>query len=115
HSMNYRSALVLGRARALDGEAEKLAALETIVEHVVPGRWGDARRPTEKELKATLVLALPLDEASAKIRTGPPSDFDDDLELSVRAGVIPLAPAAGAPEPDPALAAGIPLPSYLAR
>jgi len=115
HSMNYRSAVVLGRARALAGEAEKLAALEAIVEHVVPGRWDDARRPTEKELNGTLVLALPLDEASAKIRTGPPTDFDDDLGLSVWAGVIPLALEASAPEPDPALRDAVPLPQYLAR
>jgi nitroimidazol reductase NimA-like FMN-containing flavoprotein (pyridoxamine 5'-phosphate oxidase superfamily) len=115
HSMNYRSVVVLGRARLLSEDAEKIAALATIVEHVVPGRWGDARRPTDKELKGTFVLALPLDDASAKVRTGPPTDFDDDLDLPVWAGVLPLALAAGAPEPDPALNAGIPLPRYLAH
>jgi nitroimidazol reductase NimA-like FMN-containing flavoprotein (pyridoxamine 5'-phosphate oxidase superfamily) len=114
HSMNYRSAVVLGRARALEEETEKLAALERIVEHVVPGRWSDARLPTAKELKGTLVLELPLDEASAKIRTGPPSDFAEDLELGVWAGVIPLSLEAGAPEPDPAQGLGVPLPAYLA-
>ena len=113
HSMNYRSAVVLGRARALEDTAEKLAALEAIVEHVVPGRWSDARLPTTKELKGTVVLELPLDEASAKIRTGPPSDFDEDLELAVWAGVIPLSLAARAPEPDPAQGADVPLPPYL--
>jgi nitroimidazol reductase NimA-like FMN-containing flavoprotein (pyridoxamine 5'-phosphate oxidase superfamily) len=103
HSMNYRSVLVLGRARVLREPAEKLAALEAVVEHVVPGRWEDARRPTEKELAGTSVLALPLDEASAKVRTGPPSDFEADLELPVWAGVIPVALSTGPPDgpPDP--------------
>ena len=108
-SMNYRSAVVLGRARVLDGD-EKLAALEAIVEHVAPGRWADARQPDRKELKATSVLALPLDEASAKIRTGPPSDFDEDLELPVSAGVIPLRLVAGAAE---SATNSLPLPPYL--
>jgi uncharacterized protein len=103
HSMNYRSVLVLGRARLLREPAEKLAALEAVVEHMVPGRWDDARQPTEKELAGTSVLALPLDEASAKVRTGPPSDFEADLELPVWAGVIPVALRIGTPEgpPDP--------------
>lgn len=101
HSMNYRSVLVLGRARLLSDPAEKVAALEAVVEHVVPGRWADARQPTEKELAGTSVLALPLDEASAKVRTGPPSDFEADLELSVWAGVIPVALRAGVPEGPP--------------
>ena len=102
HSMNYRSVVVLGRARLLRDPAEKLAALEAVVEHLVPGRWEDARQPTEKELAGTLVLALPLDEASAKVRTGPPSDFEADLELPVWAGVIPVALQAGTPEGSPA-------------
>jgi hypothetical protein len=106
---------VLGRARLLTDDTEKLTALEAIVEHVVPGRWADARRPTQKELNGTLVLELPLDEASAKIRVGPPSDFDEDLELTVWAGVIPLALTAGEPEPDPVLTAATPLPPYLSR
>jgi uncharacterized protein len=103
HSMNYRSVLVLGRARLLREPAEKLAALEAVVEHVVPGRWKDARKPTEKELAGTSVLALPLDESSAKVRAGPPSDFDADLELPVWAGVIPVALSTGTPDgpPDP--------------
>ena len=90
HSMNYRSVLVLGRARELTDRAEKLRAMECVVEHVVPGRWSEARQPNEGELKGTTILALPLDEASAKVRTGPPKDFDDDLSLPVWAGVIPL-------------------------
>ena len=109
HSMNYRSAVVLGRARLVDDPDEKLAALEAVVEHIVPGRWADARRPNRKELKATSVLALPLDQASAKIRTGPPSDFEEDEDLPVWAGVIPLRLVADAPESVDAM----PLPPYL--
>ena len=90
HSMNYRSVVVLGQARELTDHTEKLHAMECVVEHVVPGRWNEARQPNESEIKATTILALPLDEASAKIRTGPPIDFDEDLELPVWAGVIPL-------------------------
>jgi uncharacterized protein len=108
HSMNYRSAVVLGRARLLEGD-EKLAALETVVEHIVPGRWAEARHPNRKELKATSVLALPLDEASAKIRTGPPTDFDEDLELPIWTGVIPLRLVADSAKSTD----GLPLPPYL--
>jgi nitroimidazol reductase NimA-like FMN-containing flavoprotein (pyridoxamine 5'-phosphate oxidase superfamily) len=108
HSMNYRSAVVLGRARSVDGD-EKLRALEAIVEHVVPGRWRDARLPTEKELAGTSVLALGLDEASAKIRNGPPKDFDEDVDLPIWAGVIPLRLVAGEAE---TASDGIPLPPY---
>jgi nitroimidazol reductase NimA-like FMN-containing flavoprotein (pyridoxamine 5'-phosphate oxidase superfamily) len=113
HSMNYRSAVVLGRARKVIDRSEKLAALEAIVEHVVPGRSTDARAPSEKELAATVVLSVPLEEASAKIRSGPPSDFDDDLELRVWAGVLPLRLTNDAAEADPALPDGVSLPAYL--
>ena len=115
HSMNYRSAVVLGRARKVVDRSEKLAALEAIVEHIVPGRSQDARSPSEKELEGTLVLAVPLDEASAKIRRGPPSDFDQDLALSVWAGVVPLSLCAGAAEVDAGVRDGVPLPGYLAQ
>jgi uncharacterized protein len=90
HSMNYRSVIVLGRAREVTEHGEKLRAMERVVEHVVPGRWADARQPNEGEIKGTTILALPLDEASAKIRSGPPTDDDADLELPVWAGLIPL-------------------------
>jgi nitroimidazol reductase NimA-like FMN-containing flavoprotein (pyridoxamine 5'-phosphate oxidase superfamily) len=112
HSMNYRSAVVLGRARAVVDAGKKLAALEAITEHVVPGRWHDARRPTEQEIKATSVLALGLDEASAKVRNGPPEDFDDDVELPIWAGVIPLRLVAGAAETDASVPDGVALPPY---
>jgi hypothetical protein len=112
HSANYRSAVVLGTARLVDEPAEKLDALRAIVEHIVPGRWAEARHPTESEMKATSVLALPIDESSAKIRTGPPSDDEEDYELDVWAGVIPISSSPGRPESDPRLSPGIAVPSY---
>lgn len=107
HSMNYRSAVVLGRPRALDDDAERLAALEALTERLVPGRWGEVRPPSRQELKGTHVLALPIEEASAKVRTGPPVDDEPDHALPVWAGVVPLALVAGAPEPDPRLRPGV--------
>jgi hypothetical protein len=112
HSLNYRSVLVLGRAREVRDPAEKLSAMEAVVEHVVPGRWADARRPTEKEVAGTSILALPLDEVSAKVRSGPPSDNKADLELPVWAGVVPLRLEAAAPVADAGLAPGTPVPGY---
>jgi uncharacterized protein len=100
HSMNYRSAVVLGRAREITDPDEKLRAMECVVEHVVRGRWADARQPNEGELKATTILALSLDEASAKIRTGPPLDDEDDLAFPTWAGVVPLRLEPGTPIPD---------------
>lgn len=111
HSMNYRSAVVLGRAHEVTDEREKLHAMECVVEHVVPGRWADARSPSEAELKGTTILAVRLDEASAKIRTGGPKDIESDLELPVWAGVIPLELRTGRPLPDNDL----PVPPYAAR
>lgn len=107
HSMNYRSVVVLGEARAVGDPAELLTALEAFTEKLVPGRWGEVRGPSAKELKGTRALAMSLDEASAKVRTGPPVDDDEDYELDVWAGVIPLNLAAGAPVADPKLADGI--------
>jgi nitroimidazol reductase NimA-like FMN-containing flavoprotein (pyridoxamine 5'-phosphate oxidase superfamily) len=113
HSANYRSAMLFGAGEWIEDEAEKLTALEALVEKLVPGRWGDARIPTEKELRATALLRIPLEEASAKVRTGPPTDDDADLELPVWAGVVGLRTVADEPEPDELLAAGIKLPAYL--
>lgn len=104
HSMNYRSVVVLGTAAVVEGE-EKVEALETIAEHVAAGRWKEARTPSANELKATLVLSLPLDEASAKVRTGPPEDEDEDYALPHWAGVLPLSLVAGSAIPDPRLPA----------
>jgi nitroimidazol reductase NimA-like FMN-containing flavoprotein (pyridoxamine 5'-phosphate oxidase superfamily) len=100
HSMNYRSVVVLGHAREVTDRDEKLQAMQRVVEHVIPGRWNDARRPSDGEIKGTTILALALDEASAKIRSGPPTDDDADLRLPVWAGVIPLGIEPGDPVPD---------------
>jgi uncharacterized protein len=113
HSVNYRSVVVLGRAVPVEDAEEKLVALEAFTEKLLPGRWADARRPIAKELKATSVLKLPLDEASAKVRVGPPDDGDSpDGELDIWAGVIPLVVRSLPPVPDPALRPGIPVPGY---
>ena len=112
HSVNYRSVVLLGSMTAVEEPAEKLIALEAFTEKLVPGRWAEAREPTSQELVATSVLALPISEASAKIRTGPPSDGDGpDAGLPVWAGTIPLAATWGEPVPDPALRPGIPVPA----
>jgi nitroimidazol reductase NimA-like FMN-containing flavoprotein (pyridoxamine 5'-phosphate oxidase superfamily) len=112
HSMNYRSVVVFGRATVVDEREEKLAALRALSEHMVPGRWDEVRGPSEQEMNATSVLSLPLSEASAKVRTGPPIDDEEDYELSVWAGVIPLSLIAGEPIADPRLPHGLEVPSY---
>ena len=112
HSINYRSVVMFGRARIVDDREAKLAALFAFSEQVIPGRWNDVREPTEQELKATTVLALPLVEVSAKVRTGPPIDDEEDYALNVWAGVLPLRIAAGAPISDPRLPETIEPPSY---
>jgi nitroimidazol reductase NimA-like FMN-containing flavoprotein (pyridoxamine 5'-phosphate oxidase superfamily) len=112
HSANYRSVVLLGTARLVREPAHKQAAFRAIVEHVVPGRWADVRPPTESELKATAVVAMPIEEASAKVRTGPPVDDEQDYALPAWAGVIPLRTLAGAPQPDARLREGIAPPAY---
>jgi nitroimidazol reductase NimA-like FMN-containing flavoprotein (pyridoxamine 5'-phosphate oxidase superfamily) len=114
HSMNYRSVVVFGKATPVDDTAEKLAALRAFSEQVIPGRWDDVRLPTEAELKATTVLSLPLQEVSAKVRTGPPLDDEEDYELAVWAGVVPLRLTALEPIPDPRLKVDAVLPGYAA-
>jgi uncharacterized protein len=111
-SLNYRSAVVLGRARPVDELDERRLALEAVVEHGAPGRSRDARPPSQEELQATTVLALRIDEASAKVRSGPPGDFDHDLELDVWAGVIPLSLIAGTPETESRVPASVDVPAY---
>ena len=110
HSINYRSVVILGKAQLVVDVGEKNKALEAFTEHVIPGRWADVRWPTELELKATSVLKLPIKEASAKIRTGDPKDDEEDYEMDIWAGVIPLASVASPPVPDARLAPDI-LPS----
>lgn len=100
HSANYRSVMLFGSGRLVEDAGEKLASLEALVEKLVPGRWADVRPPTVKELRATSVLRIPLEEASAKVRSGPPVDDDADYELGVWAGVVGLRLVAEDPEPD---------------
>ena len=113
HSMNYRSVVVYGRAREVTDPAEKFEAQRALVEHVVRGRADDARLPNDRELNQTTILAIPLEEASAKVRTGPPKDEEEDLELPVWAGILPLTMVPGEPEPDPLLPSGIDPPAYV--
>lgn len=112
HSLNYRSVVIFGRASMVEEREAKLAALFAFSEHVIPGRWNEVREPTEQELKATTVLSLPLVEVSAKVRTGPPIDDEEDYALTVWAGVLPLRIVAGAPVNDPRLPESIEPPSY---
>lgn len=115
HSMNYRSVVVLGRATEVSDAGEKLDALSRFVEHVIPGRTAHARMPNADELRKTLVLALPLDEVSAKIRTGPPVDDQEDYGMDVWAGVLPLRLTAEAPIPDPRLSSTVSVPMHVSR
>jgi uncharacterized protein len=112
HSMNYRSVVIFGRAEIIEDRQAKIAALVALSEHIVRGRWADVREPNEEELIKTTVLELPLIEASAKIRTGPPLDDEEDYALPIWAGVIPLSLQAGEPINDPRLPAGIEVPAY---
>jgi nitroimidazol reductase NimA-like FMN-containing flavoprotein (pyridoxamine 5'-phosphate oxidase superfamily) len=113
HSINYRSVVLYGTARPVRDADDRERALEAFTEKLVPGRWADVRHPTRKELKATAVLALPITEGSAKLRTGPPGDDDEDYALDAWAGVVPLRLTVQPPEPDPLLRPGIPEPAYV--
>ena len=112
HSMNYRSVVVYGRATRVEDLDEKRVALDAIVEHVLAGRGADSRPPNDKELRSTLVLRLPLDEASAKVRSGGPIDDDEDMGLAVWAGHVPLRTVAGVPVAAPDMVAGVAWPGY---
>jgi len=112
HSINYRSVVIFGRATMVEERDAKLAALFAFSEHVIPGRWEEVREPTDQELKATTVLSVPLEEVSAKVRTGPPLDDEEDYALNVWAGVIPLKLVADTPVPDPRLPSQIELPPH---
>ena len=114
HSVNYRSVVVFGTATLIEPGEETVKVLELFTERLVPGRWADVRPPTRQELKGTKVLSLPLDEASAKVRTGPPIDEDEDYDLPVWAGVLPLSTEAAEPQPDPRLDPAIETPGYVA-
>ena len=112
HSMNYRSVMVLGQARLVSDPEEKTAALSHFTNHIVPGRWDDVRQPYEQELKSTTVLALPLDEVSAKVRTGGPIDDEEDYSFPTWAGVVPLEMKTGEPIDDARLVLGQTVPEY---
>ena len=115
HSMNYRSAIVFGVARLVTEPDEQILALRTITEHLAPGQWSYARQPTKKELAATSALALPLTEASVKIRAGGPADEPEDYALDIWAGVVPVTTAFGKPEPDAVLRTGIETPPHILK
>jgi uncharacterized protein len=113
HSINYRSAMIYGTARIVDDPGERLDGLRAITEQLAPGQWDVVRLPDRKELAKTAVVALSLEEASVKVRQGPPNDDEDDYALPVWAGVLPLTVSWGAPEPDPRLAPGISTPAHI--
>ena len=115
HSMNYRSVVILGKATLVDDPQQKLAALRVLSEHILPGRWEDSRQPNERELKATSVLHVPIEEFSAKVRLGPPIDDEEDYSFPTWAGVIPLEMVAGAPVDDARLLPGSEAPPYAKR
>ncbi len=113
HSVNYRSVVLFSEAELVTDKSILYNALEVFTEKMCPGRWADVRKPTDNEWKATMVLAFKINEASAKVRTGPPKDDDEDYAMDVWAGVQPLKTVRLAPEPDPLLKSGVVLPSYL--
>jgi uncharacterized protein len=115
HSMNYRSAVIFGVARLVTDPEEKILALRTITEHLAPGQWSYARQPSKKDLAATSALALPLTEASVKIRAGGPSDEPEDYALDIWAGVVPVRTGFGEPEPDTALRPGTDIPPHVVK
>src|ERR1700752_2346308 len=112
HSMNYRSVVVLGKATLIDDPAEKIEALRLLSEHIIPGRWADSRQPNERELKATSILRVPIEEFSAKVRQGPVVDDEEDYSFPTWAGVVPLKIVAREPIDDARLEAGIVAPLY---
>src|ERR1017187_2119635 len=112
HSMNYRSVVVLGKATLVDDPDEKIEALRLLSEHIIPGRWADARQPNERELKATSVLRVPIEEFSAKVRQGPVVDDEEDYSFPTWAGVVPLEMVAGAPIDDARLPSSREVPAY---
>jgi len=113
HSMNYRSVVAFGRARRIADPGQKIKSLRVISEHLIPGRWADVREPSENELKATAVLEFSIEEASSKVRTGPPLDNESDYALPVWAGILPLEIKAGPSIPDEKLVKGVTLPDYV--
>lgn len=114
HSINYRSVAIYGQAMPIDDPEEKLAALAAFTERLLPGRWDDVREPSRQEFKATAIVAIPIDSASAKVRVGPPKDEPEDLDRPTWAGIVPIRQSYDAPQPSPDLRDGVPFPGYLA-
>jgi nitroimidazol reductase NimA-like FMN-containing flavoprotein (pyridoxamine 5'-phosphate oxidase superfamily) len=114
HSVNYRSVVLYGTASAVEDPVHKAEFLQCLSEHLIPGRWADVRWPSPQELRQTLVVSIPIEDASAKVRTGPPLDDEGDYALPAWAGVVPLRMVAGEPVPDPRLSPGIAPPPYAA-
>ncbi len=112
HSMNYRSVVVFGKATLVTDTEQKVAVFKALLDHMLPGRWEDSRQPDKKEIAATTVIRVPIDEASVKIRSGPPMDSAKDRELGYWTGVIPLKVTSGDPVADPAMKGGLPAPPY---
>lgn len=115
HSMNYRSVVIFGKGEEVMEQEAKLNALHAVTDHLLPGRWEDARQPNEKELNSTTVVSVKIEEASAKIRTGPPKDDEEDYDLPVWAGVLPLIPMLSEPVRDPYQNEDILLPDYIKK
>jgi uncharacterized protein len=115
HSVNYRSVVLFGKGCPLEGEQEKLSALKAITEHLIPSRWQEARLPSRKELNATRVVSIKIDEASAKVRVGPPADDQEDYALAIWAGVLPLQEQALPPVRDDLLPQDVLVPDYIAQ
>ena len=113
HSINYRSVVLFGHGTLVESDQEKLHALQCFTERLIPGRWQDARQPNQKELKATSVVSVPIDSASAKVRVGPAVDDEEDLQLPVWAGVLPIRQQIGPPQRDPELPAAVSQPEYI--
>ena len=113
HSVNYRSVVIFSEPTLVTNKEELYKVLEVFTEKMCPGRWADVRKPTDNEWKATMVLAFKINEASAKVRTGPPKDDEEDYDLDIWAGVQPLKTIRLTPEPDPVLKEGLALPAYL--
>lgn len=113
HSLNYRSVVILACGEEVKDRDAKMNVLKHLTEHAIPGRWAEARHPSENELAATAIVGFSLEECSAKVRTGPPIDDEADYDLSVWAGELPLSLAVGRPVPDPKMAPGTPVPRYI--
>ena len=113
HSMNYRSAVLFGKGQLIEDPEEKMKALEIFTEKLIPHRWDDARQPSAKEEKATHIVSIPIESASAKVRVGPPGDDDEDYALDVWAGVLPMQTVFGKLEADPLLKEGVDVPTYV--